>query len=151
MDPRLSLITLGVQDLTAARAFYENGLGWPASPASQETIVFFQLGGLALALYPEDILAEEALAAQAARGFRGFTLAHNVRSRPEVSAILTLAEKAGGKIVKPARDVFWGGHSGYFSDLDGFLWEVAWNPFFEINARGEVVLPEASKIIRQEG
>ena len=77
----------------------------------------------------------------AGSGFPGITLAYNVRSKQEVAGFLNVAKAAGGKIVKPAQDVFWGGHSGYFADLDGHLWEVAWNPHFELNERGEVVLP----------
>ncbi len=141
MEPRLNIITLAVADLEKARNFYEKGLGWKPSSASQETIIFFQLGGVILALYPYFALAEDAAVDPSGSGFKGFTLAHNVREKHEVSELLALAEKAGGKIVKPAQDVFWGGHSGYFADLDGNLWEIAWNPFFTLNAEGEVELP----------
>jgi hypothetical protein len=141
MEARLSIVTLGVSDLKRARKFYEVGLGWKASSASQDTIVFFQLGGIVLALYPHELLADDATVHAAGSGFRGFTLAHNVREKPEVAEILRVAESAGGKIVKPAQDVFWGGHSGYFADPDGHLWEVAWNPHFRLNQRGEVKLP----------
>lgn len=142
MEARLSMITLGVADLEISRRFYEKGLGWKASKASDGDIVFFQLGGIALALYPRQALAEDARVESDGGGFRGVTLAHNVRVKEEAAQILTLAERAGGKIVKPAQDVFWGGHGGYFADPDGHLWEVTWNPFFEINERGEVVLPD---------
>ncbi len=141
IEPRLNIVTLGVADVAKARRFYETGLGWKASSASQGDIVFFQLGAMVLALYPREALAEDAGAGPAGSGFAGITLAYNVRSKPEVAVFLNVAKAAGGKIVKPAQDVFLGGHSGYFADLDGHLWEVAWNPHFELNERGEVVLP----------
>jgi uncharacterized protein len=141
MEPRLNVITLGVSDLKRAREFYEDGLGWKASPASQGDIVFFQLGGLALALYPRELLAEDATIDSSGAGFRCVTLAHNVREKENVAKILTAAKAAGAKIVKPAQDTFWGGRSGYFADPDGHLWEIAWNPHFSLNARGEVELP----------
>ena len=141
VEPRLNIVTLGVSDLKKARKFYEKGLGWKASPASQGDIVFFQLGGVVLALYPRDTLAEDALADAAGSGFRGVTLAQNVREKGDVAEVLNTAKAAGGKIVKPAQDVFWGGHSGYFADPDGHLWEIAWNPHFSLNERGEIELP----------
>jgi uncharacterized protein len=140
IEPRLSIVTLGVADLVRARRFYEEGLGWKASSASQGDVVFFQLGGMALALYPREALAGDACVDAKGSGFSGITLAHNVRAKAEVSAFLAVAEAAGGKILKPARDVFWGGHSGYFADPDGHLWEVAWNPYSNLNERGELVL-----------
>lgn len=142
MEPRLSLVTLGVADMARARAFYE-GLGFRASSASQDSVTFFQIGPLALGLFGRDALAADAGApAGAPGGFSGITLAQNVRTREAVAAVLAEAEAAGGRIVKPAEDVFWGGHSGYFADPDGHLWEVAWNPFFEIAADGALKLPD---------
>ena len=132
MEPRISLITLGVADLARARAFYCDGLGLPAMPQSNEQVVFIGLKSVWLSLYPREALAEDAKLSSTGSGFRGFTLAHNVRTREEVIALLAQAEQAGGKIVKPAQDTFWGGFSGYFADPDGFLWEVAWNPHFWI-------------------
>ncbi len=140
MEPRVSLITLGVDDLTRSRAFYE-ALGLRASSASQGDIVFFQTGGLALSLYPRAALAEDATIAAEGSGFRGITLAHNVRLKEKVGAVLAEAEAAGGRIVKPAQDVFWGGHSGYFADPDGHLWEVALNPHLPLGEDGAVHLP----------
>jgi catechol 2,3-dioxygenase-like lactoylglutathione lyase family enzyme len=141
LEARLNIVTLGVSDLKRARKFYEDGLGWKASSASQDNIAFFQLGGIVLALYPHNLLAEDATVQPAGSGFSGITLAQNVRKKEEVFAVLNTAEAAGGKIVKPAQDVFWGGHSGYFADPDGHLWEVAWNPHFHLNSYGEVELP----------
>lgn len=142
MEQRLSAITLGVVDLERSRRFYESGLGWTASSASQEGVVFFQLGGMVLALYPRKALAEDAaLPDTSPAGFGGVTLAYNVRARSEVADILDLAVKAGGTLLKSAQDVFWGGHHGYFADPDGHAWEVAWNPFWPLASDGSVMLP----------
>lgn len=141
MEAQLNIVTLGVSDIKRARKFYEKGLGWKASSASQGDIVFFQLGAIVLALYPRNLLADDATVTAAGSGFRGITLAQNVREKREVAEVLKIAEAAGGKIVKSAQDVFWGGYSGYFADPDGHLWEVAWNPHFTLNKRGEVELP----------
>jgi catechol 2,3-dioxygenase-like lactoylglutathione lyase family enzyme len=140
-EPRVSLITLGVEDLARARAFYETGLGWKASSASQGDIVFFPLGGLALALYPRSLLAADAGLAEAGQGFRAITLAHNVRAPDEVDSLLVLAHAAGGRIARPARDADWGGRTGYFADPDGHLWEIAWNPNFALAEDGALRLP----------
>jgi uncharacterized glyoxalase superfamily protein PhnB len=98
--------------------------------------VFFQAGGVALALYPRAALAEDAAVGAAGVGFRSVTIAHNVRAKEDLSAVLAEAQAAGGQVVKPAQDVFWGGHSGYFADPDGHLWEVAWNPFLPLERMG---------------
>ena len=140
MEPRISLITLGVRDVARARAFYA-ALGFVASSASNSDVVFFPTGGAVLGLFGWDSLAEDAGVEPGGDGFRGVTVAHNVRDKPEVGAVLAVAEAAGGRIVKPARDVFWGGHNGYFADPDGHLWEIAWNPFFPIAADGSLQLP----------
>lgn len=142
MDPRITALTLGVKDLAASIKFYKDGLGWKRSGSSNDHIAFFQLSSLVFALYPKDLLAEDATVSPKGSGFPGFTIAHNVRDKNEVAAVLTLAEKAGGKIMKPAQDVFWGGHSGYFSDPDGYLWEVAWNPHWTMNKEGHVTLKD---------
>jgi predicted lactoylglutathione lyase len=122
MEQRISIITLGVADLNSSREFYER-LGWRCSMAASEGIVFFQAGGMALA-------------------FHRMTLAYNARDRGEVDSVLEEAKASGAKILKPALEAFWGGYSGYFSDPDGFLWEVAWNPFFVIEDDGGIRLPE---------
>jgi len=132
MEQRLSLVTLGVKDVAEGRAFYER-LGWQASSASNAEVTFFQLGGIVLGLFGRAALAEDAgVADDGAIVFSGTALAHNCRDKAGVDALLAQAEMAGGKIVKPAQDVFWGGYSGYFADPDGHLWEVAWNPHFTI-------------------
>ena len=141
MEPRINCVTLGVADLKKSRKFYEKGLGWKASPASQGDIVFFPLGAVILALYPRDLLAEDAQVDKKGSGFRAVTLIHNVRAKEDVARALQKAEAAGAKILKPAQDVFWGGHSGYFADPDGHLWEVAWAPQFELDESGALRLP----------
>src|SRR5271170_514390 len=141
MEQRISIITLGVADLDSSREFYER-LGWRRSMAASDGIVFFQAGGMALALYPREELAKDANVSPDGHGFNRVTLAYNARNRAEVVSVLEEAKAAGANILKPAQEAFWGGYSGYFSDLDGFLWEVAWNPFFAIEDDGSIRLPE---------
>ena len=131
MDPRISIITLGVSDLARSIHFYRDGLGLPLA-SDPDGIAFFKTGGTQLALYPRGKLAEDVGVSPQSSGFAGFTLAHNVRSKAEADAVMKQAEAAGATIVRPAQDVFWGGYSGYFADPDGYLWEVAWNPHFQI-------------------
>jgi len=142
MEPRISIVTLGVSDLARSYKFYHEGLGLPTSRTPKSGVIFFQTGGICLALYPLDKLAEDVSPNQSPeRGpFSGMTLAHNTKSKDEVDAILSLAERAGGKIEKPAQDVFWGGYSGYFSDPDGYLWEVAYADFWKFNADGSLIV-----------
>lgn len=142
MEQRVSLITLGVADLARSRRFYEEGLGWTPSPVSQDAVTFYQLGSVALALFGREALAEDAHLAESGptSGFGGITLAHNLRSKAEVDAVMAQAERAGGRILKPAQDVFWGGYSGYFADPDGHPWEVAWNPFAALGEDGSFKL-----------
>ena len=133
MEPRISIITLGVSDLPRSVRFYRDGLGLPLrDDEDTESIAFFQTSGTWLALYPRDALADDVGIPSDGTGFSGVTLAHNVRTRSEVDELLRVAVEAGATLVKPAEDVFWGGYSGYFTDPDGHLWEVAWNPFFQI-------------------
>lgn len=141
MDQRLSLITLGVRDLAASTAFLER-LGWKRSVRAAEGVSFFQCGGMALALFPFADLAADAGVSPERSGFGGFALAYNTRTRADVDAVLAEAAAAGAAIVKPAQDTFWGGYSGYFRDLDGHLWEVAWNPGFGLDAEGALRLPQ---------
>ena len=139
MEPRLTLVTLGVADVARARAFYE-ALGFKAGSASQEGVAFLDAGGVVLSLYGRAALAEDATVADSAPGFSGIALAHNARSEADVDRVLKEAVAAGGKLIKPAGKVFWGGYSGYFADLDGHLWEVAYNPYFTLGADGRVAL-----------
>jgi len=143
MEQRISIITLGVADLKRSGEFYER-LGWRRATSKAEGIIFFQAGGMALALYPRPELAKDANVAPEGDGFSGISLAYNGRSRAEVDAVLREAAAAGARILKPAQEAFWGGYSGYFSDLDGFLWEAAWNPFFPIAEDGSIRIPDQS-------
>src|SRR3972149_11049578 len=129
MKPRINIVTLGTKDLKSATKFYEQGLELPKMNFSGD-ISFFELNGSWLSLYPWKLLAQDARVESTGSGFRGFTLAHNVENENPVIDLLEKAKKAGGKIIKPAQKTEWGGFSGYFSDLDGHLWEVAYNPFF---------------------
>jgi catechol 2,3-dioxygenase-like lactoylglutathione lyase family enzyme len=143
LEPRITLVSLGVMDLAASRRFYEQGLGWKVSNASNDSIAFIDLGGPVLGLYGRDALADDANLPHSKPGaFGGFALAHNVRSKEEVDRVLKEAEAAGAKILKPAEDVFWGGYSGYFADPDGHPWEVAWNPLAPLDENGRMTLPE---------
>ncbi|MDD9899544.1 MAG: VOC family protein [Alphaproteobacteria bacterium] len=136
MEQRLSIITLGVTGLKKARAFYD-ALGWTVANEDQAgEIIAYNLQGMTLALYPLDKLVEDAKVPAAQPGGAAFTIAYNVRSEKEVDDTLVEAQKAGGRLVKPAEKVFWGGYSGYFADPDGHLWEVAFNPFSPLGADG---------------
>jgi uncharacterized protein len=126
MKPQISVITLGVRDLARAREFYVERLGWPVQQEDDNWVcVLLGSGDTAFALYPWDELAEDARVPPEGDGFRGVTLAYNVRSQERVDEVLAEAEAAGGSIVKPAQPTFWGGYGGYFADPEGYLWEVA--------------------------
>ena len=136
MKPRITLITLAVDDLQASLAFYRDGLGL-ATPGivgeqfEHGAVAFFDLqSGLKLALWPRDSLAHDTGLAKAACSATEFSIGHNVATREEVDAVMEQAQRAGAKIVKPPQSAFWGGYAGYFQDPDGHLWEVAWNPQF---------------------
>jgi catechol 2,3-dioxygenase-like lactoylglutathione lyase family enzyme len=139
VEPRISLITLGVSDLERSFQFYKDGLGFPTTGTPANGVIFFQNSGTTLALYPYADLAGDVGPGWAGTRsrFTGITLAHNVRERHEVDAVLALAATAGAAIVKPAADTFWGGYSGYFADPDEYLWEVAWGAF-EFNEDGSL-------------
>jgi len=130
MKPKISIITLGVRDLKNSKNFYKK-LGFKANERFKG-IVFFKLQNLTLALFSRKELAKDAAVSSKGTGFRGFTLAHNVSSKKKVDTVLAKAKNAGAKIIKPGQEVSWGGYSGYFSDPDGFLWEVAWNPLMDL-------------------
>ena len=139
MEPRLSLVTLGVSDVRRSRVFYE-ALGFKAGRASEESVTFFPAGGVVLALFGRSALAEDATVADSKPGFSGVALAHNARSERDVDKALMEAVAAGAKLIKPAGKTFWGGYAGYFADPDGHLWEVAHNPYFRFDAEGRIVL-----------
>ncbi len=141
MEQRISLITLGVADLARSLDFYRR-LGWRRSMAQSEGVVFFQAGGMGLALYPRDELARDAKLSAEGGGFCGMTLPNKPNNKEEVEAVQYQDDAAGAKLRKPAEEAFWGGYSGYFADLDGFAWEVAWNPRFPIAADGSIRIPD---------
>lgn len=141
MRQKLNLITLGVTDFAKAVDFYENGLGWKKSSASVEELAVFPLGGIVLALHPRTALADDATVDPSGTGFSGITLSYNARSEREVDEVLEKVKSLGASIVKPARKVYWGGYSGYFKDLDGHLFEVAYNPFWELDKNDNLILP----------
>jgi catechol 2,3-dioxygenase-like lactoylglutathione lyase family enzyme len=138
MEQRLSLVTLGVADLARASAFYQ-ALGWRTGAAPADDVVFFQSGGMIVALWGRDQLAEDS-GVEDSGGWGGVTLAHNVRSPEEVDAVIAEAERAGARIARPGGETFWGGYSGVFVDPDGHPWEVAHNPHWTLDENGSVRL-----------
>jgi uncharacterized protein len=141
MEQRLSLVTLGVRDLARARAFYE-ALGWNTNAAPDDDVVFFQAGGMIVALWGRAELAEDS-GVEDSGGWGGITLAYNTRSPAEVDAVIAEAEAAGATIARHGAQTFWGGYSGAFTDPDGHAWEVAHNPGFGLTPDGSIVLPGA--------
>jgi uncharacterized protein len=140
MNLRINIVTLGVTDVAASRAFYE-ALGLTASSASKDEIVFFQVGAVVLALFGKDSLSEDAQLPHGPGPAGAVALACNLESESAVDALLGKAQKIGATILKPPEKVFWGGYSGYFADPDGHPWEVAYNPHFTIDANGAVKVP----------
>lgn len=136
MKPRISMITLGVSDLQRSIRFYEQGLSLPRMDSPPE-VAFFTLNGTWLGLYGRDALAEDALVPGRSEGFAGFSLAHNVSSEHEVDQVMAQAVAAGAVVTKPAQKTDWGGYAGYFSDPDGYLWEIAHNPLFWVGPSDE--------------
>jgi uncharacterized protein len=141
MEARINIITLGVTDLNRSEEFYCKGLGWKKSSASQESIIFLQLGGLVLALYPCNLLAEDATISLGTSLHPPVSMGYNTKNEEEVDKTMALALKSGAMLIKPAQKVFWGGYSGYFADPDGFLWEVAYNPFIAFDDHNNLLLP----------
>jgi hypothetical protein len=138
MEQRLSLITLGVSDLDRARSFYE-GLGWKTGAAPTDDVVFFQAGGMIVALWGRDRLAEDS-GVEDGGGWGGVTLAYIVRSPEEADAVIEEARRSGARIAREPAKTFWGGYSGIFVDPDGHPWEVAHNPHWTLEADGSVRL-----------
>ena len=142
MEQRVSLITLGVADLRRARRFYE-ALGWRGQEV--EETVFFQAGGLALVLWHRDRLADDVgVPREGGNGFRGASLAQNVRSRAEVDDVVGVAERAGARVTRRPAETFYGGYAGYFLDPDGHAWEIAYNPGFPLSDDGSITIPDLS-------
>ncbi|MBT0959184.1 VOC family protein [Alphaproteobacteria bacterium KMM 3653] len=134
MEQRVSLITLGVRDMDRSAGFYQ-ALGW-TQVESPDGVIAFDLIGQTLGLYPLQALADDIGIAVEDLGRGAQTLGHNTREKEEVDALMTKAEGAGARILKPAQDVFWGGYHGYFADPDGHIWEIAWNPFSPLGPDG---------------
>jgi catechol 2,3-dioxygenase-like lactoylglutathione lyase family enzyme len=133
MEPRISMVTLGVEDLQKSFDFYSKIIGFPSEKGIEGgTVAFFNLNHITLSLYPKDKLADDALVPGEGSGFPGFTLAYNVKSKEEVDEIISKLHWADVKVTKEPQDVFWGGYHAYFRDPDGYLWEVAWNPTFQV-------------------
>lgn len=139
--PRIHIVTLGVSDLPTSRRFYE-ALGWTASSASNEHIVFLKGATGVLALYGRTALAEDALADDKPTGFAAVTLARNAASKAEVDGWFAAAITAGARAVKPPQEAFWGGYSSYIANPDGHLWEFAFNPYFVFDEHGNLALPD---------
>lgn len=138
---RMSLVTLGVENLAAAVAFYEK-MGLQRRMKKAEGVAFFEAGGVVLSIYSREALAKDLKIENTKSGFSGVTLAYNVPTEAEVDLVLGAAQKAGGKILKEADRIFWGGYIGYFADPEGHIWEVAHNPGFSFDDRGHVVVPD---------
>ena len=138
MEQRLTMITLGVSDLYKSTDFYESKFGWKKSNSSNEYISFFSLNGFQLALYERNELAKDATVNSDGNGFKGFTISYNVKSENEVNLLIEKLRTNGVEIIKEPQKVNWGGYSSYISDLDGNLWEIAFNPFLELDENGNV-------------
>lgn len=142
MEPRVSLVTLTTRDIERAVRFYRDGLAWPLSASSVEgRVAFFQAGGMIVSIYGLADQLADAQIAEAGSGFGGIVLAHNVRSRDQVDAVLREAVAAGATLLRGGHAASWGGYIGYFADPDGHHWEVAWNPHFPLAEDGTVSLP----------
>lgn len=144
MEPRISIVTLGIRDFDRALRFYRDGLGFPTKAREGDPVAFFMTGGVRLALYRLEPLADDIASGTeiSKGGFGGVTLAHNVERREQVAEVLELARAAGGRILREAEDAFWGGYHGYFADPDGYPWEVAWGPMFGFGPCGELLIEE---------
>jgi catechol 2,3-dioxygenase-like lactoylglutathione lyase family enzyme len=140
MRQKLNLITLGVDDFERSVNFYEKGLGWKRSPKSVDGLALFPLGGITLALHPRQELAEDTTLQYTPTEFSRLTLSYNTKSEKEVDDVLKEVETLGATILKPAQKVFWGGYGGYFKDLDGYVIEVAYNPFWELDEDDNLIL-----------
>jgi len=134
MEQRLTIITLGVENLKKSIDFYENKFGWKRSEMSNDDIAFYHLDGIYLSLYPKSKLAKDATVDSLGNGFKGFTIAYNARSEKEVDELIESFREKGVEIVKEPHKAFWGGYSSYIADPDGNLWEIAFNPYLKIDS-----------------
>jgi uncharacterized protein len=142
VSANITLITLGVADVAKATAFYES-LGFVKSKtASEESVSFLRAGGVVLALWSREAQRQDANAGELWNGNGGMVVAQNVASEAEVDAVMATAEASGAQVLKPASKTFWGGYDGYFADLDGHIWEIAFNPHWALDAEGRIELPE---------
>lgn len=139
MEQRITLITLGVRNLQRSREFYQQVFGWQPLESSTESIIFFQLNGLQLALFPQESLADDAGLEADGKGFKSFSLAYNVRSEKEVDDLVAELAGKGARVLKQPEKVFWGGYSSYIADPDDNLWEIAYNPFLPMDEKGNVL------------
>lgn len=139
MEPRLSLITLGVSDLGRSKKFYE-ALGLKTTWSEDKGVIFFKTTGAVLSLYPFSELLKDIGMGEAEKKFGGITIAHNTKTKEEVDQIMTVVADSGGRVIKKPQDAFWGGYSGYFADPDGHIWEVAWGAF-PFNQDGSLNVP----------
>lgn len=138
MEQRLTMITLGVLNLQAQTDFYEAKFGWKKERSSNGSISFFTLNGIQLALYGKDELAKDATVDPIGNGFKGFTISYNTTSKNEVDRVINTLRKRGVEIVKEPQDTDWGGYSGYITDLEGNLWEIAFNPYLQLDKKGNI-------------
>lgn len=140
MRQKLNLITLGVEDFQKSMDFYEKGLGWKKSEKSMDGFALFDVGGIILALHPRHELADDTTLQYQPTTFSGLTISYNAKSEKEVDDVLAQVETLGATIVKAAQKVYWGGYSGYFKDLDGYVFEVDYNPFWELDENDHLKL-----------
>jgi catechol 2,3-dioxygenase-like lactoylglutathione lyase family enzyme len=140
MRQKLNLITLGVDDFQRSLDFYEKGLGWKKSKQSMDGLALFSLGGMTLAIHPRHELADDVTLAYQPSQFSGMTISYNAKSEKEVDEVMAQVEALGATVIKPAQKVYWGGYSGYFKDPDGYLFEVAYNPFWPLDENDNLVL-----------
>ena len=138
MEQRLTYITLGVNNLSNSRKFYEEVFGWKPEPAGGD-VVFFKLNGIILSLFPREELAKDAEVSPAGSGFRPCSLAYNVRSEKEVDILVTSLKSKGAAVLKSPQKAFWGGYTSYISDPDGNMWEITYNPYLQLDDAGNVV------------
>jgi predicted lactoylglutathione lyase len=140
MRQKLTMITLGVADFERSMNFYEKGLGWKKSYESLDDLALFPLGGITLALHQREVLERDVTLNYEPTAFSGITISYNAKSEAEVNEVMKQVVQLGATIVKPAQKAFWDGYSGYFKDLDGYLFEVAFNPFWELDEDDNLVL-----------